>query len=152
MPTYSEMKASIKERFGFRVDRATATLPASTTGNIFTIAGGRVAVTQLIGEVTVDIQNQACNLHITSVPTAGPTVNISADGNIQNLLTGGFVGISGLNTDATIAIGGALPGQDRDVILPIGSIQIHTSATNSGSIKWTLFYVPVDVGAYVSAA
>src|SRR3972149_1823418 len=44
---------------GFRVDKAAATLPASTTQDLFVISGGLVLVTLLIGEVTTAIQGQA---------------------------------------------------------------------------------------------
>ena len=58
---------------GIHVQKAAATLPATTTQNIFTIGGGRVWVVALVGEVTTVIQNQANNLKVTSVPTTGIT-------------------------------------------------------------------------------
>ena len=36
---------------GFRVDRATASLPQTTDDALFTISGGRVQITQIVGEV-----------------------------------------------------------------------------------------------------
>ena len=50
---------------GFRADKTSATLPASTTQNLFTIAGGRVLIKMLFGEVTTVVQAQACNLKVT---------------------------------------------------------------------------------------
>jgi hypothetical protein len=34
------------------------------------------------------------------------------------------------------------------VIAP-GEIQLTTSATNTGSVKWDLYYLPLDPAAYV---
>jgi hypothetical protein len=39
-------------RFGLGVDRATATLPQTTQAALFTVAGGRIAVLGLVGDVT----------------------------------------------------------------------------------------------------
>jgi len=47
---------------------------------------------------------------------------------------------------------GAVPGQTRSVIVNIGTIDLDCAATNTGQVKWTLFYVPIDNGASVVAA
>lgn len=138
---------------GMKVERATAALPAGTTDSIFTITGGRVAIRQIVGEVTTVIQTQACNLKLTGNPTTGTAVDICADLNISADEAGALYGISGLNSDALIGINaGAVPGQVRDVVLNIGTLDIETSATNTGSIKWTVLYVPIDDGAAIEAA
>jgi hypothetical protein len=153
MSYMQDVKGIRTTNLGLRVDRATATLPATTTGSIFTVAGGIVAITQIIGEVTTIIQNQACNLHITSVPTVGTAVDIGANVNIQALEAGGLIGLTGLGSDAVLAPNaGALSGMLRCLYVPEGVIQIHTSATNTGSIKWSIFYIPIDEGAYITAA
>jgi hypothetical protein len=53
--------------------KASATLPATTTQNLFTISGGRVLVKGLIGEVTTVVQAQACNLKVSVDPSGGGT-------------------------------------------------------------------------------
>ena len=37
-------------------------------------------------------------------------------------------------------------------VIPIGVIRCETSATNTGSIKWDLWYLPLDAGASVVSA
>ena len=65
--------------FGVRVEKAAFTLPATTSTAIFTVAGGRVIVTSLIGEVTTAVQAQACNLNVTIDPTgAGAAADLVA--------------------------------------------------------------------------
>jgi len=139
--------------FGARVDRATATLPQTTASALFTVSGGRVAITQIVGEVTTVIQTQANNTKLTSAPTTGTAVDICAVLDISADEVGCLYGISGLNSDALIGLNaGALPAQSRYVVIPIGSINLDCAASNTGSVKWTLFYVPIDAGAVVTAA
>ena len=138
---------------GKKVERDTATLPQTTQAAIFNIKGGRVAITQIVGEVTTAIQNQANNTKLVGNPTTGTDVDICAVLSIANDEVGTLYGITGTNTDAMVGINaGALPGQAKSVILPIGSLDLSCAASNTGSVKWTIFYVPVDDGAYLEAA
>lgn len=138
---------------GIRVDRATATLPQSTAGAIFNIVGGRVAMTAIIGEVTTAIQNQANNTKLTANPTTGTSVDICAVLSIANDEVGCLYGITG--TFATAMVGanaGATVIPANSVVLPVGTLDLDCAASNTGSVKWSLFYVPLDSGAYVTAA
>jgi hypothetical protein len=138
---------------GLRVDKGAATLPASTTGALFTVAGGRVAITAIVGEVTTIVQNQACNAKLVSTPTVGTAVDLCAVLNIQAKEAGTLFGITGIFGDAMVganAGAGILP--QRMVVVPPGTIGLNTSATNTGATKWTVFYVPIDDGATVVAA
>lgn len=139
--------------FGQKVDRATASLPATTQSAIFTITGGRVLVTSLVGEVTTVIQNQACNLKVTANPTTGTDVDIAANLNVQADEVGCLYGITGLFSDAVVgANAGATVVPRNPVVLPVGTLDLVTSATNTGSVKWSITYVPLDDGASVAAA
>jgi hypothetical protein len=150
MSVLTPLNSLTAPRFGARVDRAAGTLPATTAIALFTVSGGRVAITQIVGEVTTAIQNQANNTKLTSAATTGTAVDICAVLNIAADEVGCLYGITGLNSDALIGLNaGAVPGQARDVIVPIGSINLDCAATNTGAIKWTLFYVPIDAGAVV---
>ena len=150
---YIEGKALRKLLKGNKVERATAALPAGVGAPIFNILGGRVALVQIVGEVTTVIQTQLNNTQLISTPTVGTAVPICVDLDITADEVGCLYGITGLDTDALIGIdAGALPAQTRDVILPVGTLDLDCSATNTGSVKWTLFYVPIDDGAYVEAA
>jgi len=145
-------KAIRKLLKGEKVERAAAGLPASTAGALFNIIGGRVAITQIIGEVTTVIQTQANNTKLTGNPTTGTAVDICAVLNITADEVGCLYGITGLNTDALIGINaGALPAQTRDVILNVGTLDLDCAATNTGEVAWTIFYTPIDDGAYVTA-
>jgi len=140
-------------KYGVKVDRPTATLPQTTAAAIFTVAGGQVAITKIIGEVTTIMQTQANNTKLTANPTTGTSVDICAVLDTTADEAGCLYGITGLNSDALIGINaGALPSQTRDVIVPEGTIDLDCAASNTGSVKWTIFYVPIDAGASVVAA
>jgi len=138
---------------GVKVDRPAATLPQTTAHALFTVVGGRVAITQIVGEVTTIIETQANNTKLTATPDTGTAVDLCTVLSITADEVGCLYGITGLNTDAMIGINaGALPAQVRDVIVNAGTIDLDCAASNTGAVKWTLFYIPIDDGAYVEAA
>jgi hypothetical protein len=140
-------------KLGLKVDRATATLPQTAAAAIFNVAGGRVAITQIVGEVTTAIQNQANNTKLTATPTTGTAVDMCAVLTTANKEVGTLFGITGLNSDAMLGINaGALPAQTRDLIVNIGTIDLNCAASNTGSVKWSIFYYPIDDGAEITAA
>lgn len=140
---------------GFHTAKTAATLPASTAQNIFTIAGGRVMVMALIGQVTTIVQVQACNLKCTSTPTTGSAVDVASNLDISGFEAGAILIVEG---DGTALIGtsagaGFAPALNAlPFVLPIGTISITTSATNTGATKWDCFYFPLDEGAVVTSA
>jgi hypothetical protein len=139
---------------GLAVSRATSTLPATAALNIFTVSGGRVLLRYLVGEVTTIIQAQACTVKVTLTPTTGTAVDLSAvSASISGLEVGGKLGLPA--TAATALVTGNAGGiitKQAEWVLPIGNLSYTTSATNTGSIKWDLIYVPLDNGATVTAA
>ena len=139
--------------FGQATDRATAALPQTTTASIFTVAGGRIALLGLLGEVTTIIQVQANNLKVVSTPTTGTAVDICANLDVSGKEVGTLFGITGIFSDALVgANAGATILCQRPVVIPIGAIRLTASASNTGSVKWRAFWLPLDVGATVTAA
>lgn len=154
--SYQISPAGIRDALlGVQANRATATLPASTTGSVFTVSGGRIVLTSLVGEVTTIIQAQACTLAVVSTPTAGSAVTLgAASASLSGLEVGGHITLAatvGGNTVVSNAGGVALPAA-LAFLVPAGSIQITTSATNTGSVKWSMTYIPYDDAATVVAA
>ena len=140
-------------KLGLRVDRDTDTIPQATTEALFTVVGGRVAITQIIGEVTTVIENKENNTKLISNPTNGTGADLCAVLDIKADEKGTLYGITGISSDALIGVNaGALRGQTVDVIVPSGTIDLSCAASSTGAVKWTLFYYPIDVGAYVEAA
>ena len=140
---------------GIKVDRATSSLPASTDLTIFTVSGGRIIVTSILGEVTTVIQAQACAIKLKTVPTTGTTVDISGTRDINAFEVGALISLDG--TALSTALSGtnavaALAQRGGGIIVPIGAIKYNTAATNTGAIKWSITYIPYDNGATVVAA
>ncbi len=145
--------ASAILRLGVRVDRAAATLPKTTNSPIYTISNGRVFVSLIVGEVTVAIQNQANNTKLTAVPSAGSNVDLCAVVDTANLEVGGkLVPVGVLATALGKTLAGAAAGPSAGLIVAAGTINLNCAASNTGSVKWSLWYVPVDDGAFVVAA
>lgn len=140
---------------GIKVDRPTSSLPASTDLSIFTVTGGRIIVTSILGEVTTVIQAQACALKLKSVPTTGTAKDISGTFDVNALEVGGLISLDGTALSTTLSgtnAGGALATRGSGIFVPIGAIKYNTAATNTGAIKWSITYIPYDNGAVVTAA
>lgn len=136
---------------GMRVDRPTGALPATTSAAIFTVTG-YVMILQFMGLVTTVIQTQACNYSLESNPTeTGSNVALCGVLNISALAVGTLLGITG--TLATAMTSGlAIIGQVTPVIVQPGTVEHKTSATNTGAVAWSCWYVPLSTGATVVAA
>lgn len=139
---------------GTKVDRATATLPASTTGSLFTVTGGRVMVTSIVGRVTTNIQAQANAIKLVATPSGSGAVNdLSGTVESNGLAAGGLLSITGLAGDAMVkSTGGGVSTLRNPVIVAAGAIGLNAAATNTGSVEWSITYVALDNGATVTAA
>ena len=152
MAVYTTAAALNAANLGTRVDRASATLPATTHTAYFHVYGGRCMVTLMLGEVTTIVQAQACNASWESNPTTGTTNAMCAVIEMNAAEAGTLMSITGTVGDAMIlGKSGAVKGQLAPVIVAIGDLEFKTSATNTGATKWSLWYLPLDDGAYIAA-
>lgn len=136
-----------------QVSRATDALPQTVHEALFAITGGRVMLMQIIGEVTTVIQTQANNTKLKFNPTdTGADTDICAVLNISADAVGTLYGITGTIADAMIDGLLQLKAQAAPLILSEGDIELNCAASNTGSVKWDLFYIPLDSGATVAAA
>lgn len=136
-----------------KTSKASATVPATTTQNIFTVGGGRVLVRALIGEVTTAIQNQACNLKVTLTPTTGTATDLAANVAIANDEAGTLYSVEGDETALLENSSGFISvAPSGGFACAPGVINIETSATNTGATKWDIYWLPLDKGAYVISA
>jgi hypothetical protein len=154
MPHYnsSARNALMAAGLGMRVDRAADDVPHTTAEAIFNIVGGRVLMTGILGEVTIQL-GAVGNLSLEANPTTGTTAALnvataSAANEVGTLLSiSGTIGDNMLIVDA----GGTRLGP-APVVLPVGSLDFRASATADGSVKWSIWFLPLDDGAYVTAA
>ena len=132
------------------ISKSTGTL-AATTVALFTIAGGRVAITSLFGLVGTSI-TVANSYKLQNNPTAGDTTDICAATDIgtTDTVAGTILGFGQGTTAAPPLLKGGY-NIPSDLILPVGQIE-SVSAGTDGEITWYLTWVPYDVGATVVAA
>ena len=135
-----------------RVERTTAVLPATTATPYFTITG-KVLITQIIGEVTVVFDGTANDIKLISNPTVGADVDLCAALTVTSDAVGTLYNITGTLADAIVATtSGAMISQANSVIVTAGSIDLDATATDTtGSTKWTIHYIPLDVDSTIVA-
>lgn len=155
MPNYNPSTigriADIKN--GIRVDKSATAIAAASTKSFFTVSGGNVLVTNLVAEVTTLVQTQANNAKWIATPTVGTAQDLCAVVDITAHEVGGLLTISG-NFAAAAVKGNAGAGsavEDPFIVAP-GTIGFNTAANSTGAYKASLWYVPLEDGAYVTAA
>lgn len=140
---------------GFRVDRDTEDLPQTGDGSLFTITGGRVLVTMILGEVTTVIETQDNNTKLKFNPTATgadqdlcAVLNITADPVGELYTISGGVG-DAMRSDLLIGAGNLY---NDPLILSEGEIELDCAASNTGQVQWSVWYYPLDVGARIAVS
>ncbi len=152
MSDYLRGKAVRKLLKGVQVNRDAATLPQATAGALFNVVGGRVTITQILGEVTTAIENQANATKLVAIPTGGSASDLCDTLDIGNDGVGTMYSITGAVGTAMQDDAGVVPDQTTPLIVKPGTISLDCAASNTGEVKWSIIYVPVDDGAYVEEA
>jgi hypothetical protein len=142
--------------FGTQVVKGAQALPQTATATLFTVAGGSVLVTSLLGQFTVAAGATVTTLALGTVPTTGTasSTGIATATAITSLEAGTWVGVQASSGKAGALVAGGNAGAALFVatpfVVPAGTISWTTSASDTGSMKWYLTYVPLDTGATVS--
>ena len=142
---------------GIQVVRAAAVLPASTvTTPYFTVVGGRIILTSLMGVVTAINDGAATTLRFQAVATTGNLTFMSAaSASLINAEIGGMLALDGVVATALQYVtltSGSVGAMTKPQIIAIGTIDALTAtATAPLAARWTLTYVPYDDGAYVTS-
>ncbi len=149
----SQIDASQLLLLGVHVARPTSGLPISTTMHLFTVTGS-VMVNMLIGRVTTAIQSSDPVAKLTCTPGAGTAVDVASTVTLASLEAGGWIACAGDGTAMVVnnhgaSLLGAKPGY---FLTDTGTIDLITTATKTGQIKWDLWYTPIDDGAFIVAA
>ena len=152
MSDYLRGKAVRKILKGVQVNRDSATLPQGTDGALFNVVGGRVTITQILGEVTTAIQNQANDTNLVAIPTGGAASDLCDTLDIADDGVGTMYSITGTVGTAMQDDAGVVPDQTVPLIVKPGTISLDCDASNTGEVKWSVIYIPVDDGAYVEVA
>ena len=127
---------------------------------LFTVSGGLVLMTMLVGERTIIQAAGASNLSIRVNPTAGAVVAFCAATVVTADAVGTIYTFTGNPADACYAglavqagMSGGLLATGMNThgwIVPPGTVQWNEdAAAGTGSVQWTMRYVPIDPEAYV---
>lgn len=141
--------AAIAHILGNRLKRTAANLPQTAQGGLFTVSGGEILVTQIYGKVTTVIQTQADSIKLIANPTVGTDVDLCAALNISAKAVNTLLSITGVVGDAMIGAGLSQRGMNVPLIVPAGTIDLDATASNTGQIEWTLFWIPLHPDAAV---
>lgn len=154
MSVYNEAAAFRKAILGDRSSKSTGTL-AATTVPLFTVAGGLVAITSIVGDVTTAI-TVANSYKLQHNPTAGNTLDLvtatdigTTDSPAGTVLS--FTGPSGNILGVGAAGSDAAQGLTGPILVQPGQIE-SVSAGTDGVINWIVTWVPLDEGATLVAA
>lgn len=140
---------------GIPVQRAAALQPQTAQAAIFTVAGGKVLVTSLIGEVVVATPATTNVVKVVGNPTSGTDVDWTSTTSTASKEAGSIISLNPTAGGALIVTnaGGGAAISPTGFVAQIGTIDLNTSGSAAtGTIKWTLTYVPIDTGATVTAA
>lgn len=143
-------------KLGIRIDRAAEAIPV-TTDQLFTVAGGRIALLGLIGEVTSLMDATATTILVTINATTGTDTPLcTASAALNDRVAGVKVTLpaaAGGGMLDSVTCGAAVLGQHPPWAVSPGTIDITVgTGANAGLMKWTIWYVPIDDGAYVEVA
>lgn len=164
VPKPSELFAAY---YGALVTGGAKALPATASGDIFSVSGGRVIITSLTGVVATALGATATTLSIGNKPTGGAsaTTTLCAAGTITSLAAGVSLAVPAAKAslliigaaDGTLVWNGSSGAQGIPfangglALVPAGTIQVTTNATNTGTITWSCTWLPYDAGAVVAA-
>ena len=131
---------------GLRVDRATSLVRNKA---IFNVKGGRVLLVNLAGYVTTAMHGTTNATQLQHDATNGAAVDLCDTLDLNACAQYSFLAITGAAGDAMTKATSAIRGMTIPVILGEGQVKIVRQADVAGSVAWSVWYVPLDEGAYM---
>ena len=131
---------------GIRVDRATSLVRDKA---IFNVKGGRVLLVNVLGDVTTAMGGGANATKLTHDATNGAAVDLCGTLDLDGCAVDSLLSITGAVADDMTKATSAIRGMSIPVILNVGQVKIDCAAEKSGSVAWSVWYVPLEDGAYM---
>ena len=154
MPAYdlNTIGQYTKERLGIRVDNSVVGITVAEDP-IFEVFGGAVKVNLIFGIVTADIAGAGSTIlmNFANVVAADDFVLSIASADFAGDLIGTVYILPATAAGAITTDGGGGINLCPEWIFPPGELCVTGGAAGTGTIKWSLFYVPLVEGAYVTA-
>jgi hypothetical protein len=143
----STVKA-MQNALGILVAGSSKLLPQSGTTALFTISGGRILLTSILGLVTTRIQSQVTNTRLQSIPLVGSIGDLCTAADIAGRETGSTLTVTGMFGSALrVTNAGAAPTVTQPMVIPAGTLALTCGAGSAGAVSWLATYAPLDDGA-----
>lgn len=164
MSVHNEGAAFTKGILGTAVYKGATALVQNAANNLFTVSGGLVAVTALVGIVTTAVGANAITVQYRHTPsggsaaalTAATTVTSDAAGTFWTLSTGIAADLISEQSPAGSEVPNVTfgPMLQQPIAIGTGTVDILSSNADpdGGAARYILTYVPLDDGARVVAA
>lgn len=136
-----------------RVDRATADVQTGSAVALFSVDGGYILLKALVGEVTTVLAaGTTPDAKFVFNPDTGTTIDLCATASVASDEVGTLYSITGLRTDALQeGSSGAVRTMSHPVLIgPSGDIEFSVDEDITGSIKFSVWYLPLDADARVT--
>lgn len=144
-------------RKGTKVTRAKADVLDGVQNAIFTVAGGRVEITHIEGEICDGaVDAESADTKFIYNPTVGATdTDMCAVGALDAAPVGTIFSITGTLSDALQFGPSITPAMAKSVVIAEGTIDIQSEADNaqdnSATVSFEIWYKPLDSGASITA-
>lgn len=142
---------------GRQIIKAAQLQPATATATLYTVSGGSVLVTGMLGVVSVLTPATTNTLALGLAPTTGTasTTSLATAVSTASLEAGTWLGLATASNKGGALIVGTNASTalylNNPFVVPAGAITWTASGTAAtGTIAWYLTYVPLDDGASVS--
>jgi len=138
---------------GIRVDRPTAQIPQTANYDIFTVHG-KVLMTLFLGDCTTSVGG-AYTATLTFTPDTGTAALLGAATAITDWDEGDICFVTGTIGDNILPAAHASKSDAPFAPVILGGdgvINLAGNASEDGNFAWSVWYVPLETGAYVEVA
>ncbi|KKL48614.1 hypothetical protein LCGC14_2323770, partial [marine sediment metagenome] len=136
---------------GYKVTKTAARTSGAGADDLFDVTG-LVLITLLFGEVTVQFPINS-DVLLNEKTNSGPICAVTI---LDSLVTGSLVQVTGVPGDALAGAVGSVAGAvgaSARILFDNDTIEATwTEIGTTGTMKWTLYYIPLETGAVVAAA
>lgn len=135
-------------------ERSISKTPSNVaTGNLFSVRGGLIKIIDLVGIVQTVVETQANSIKLLIDPENGSDTDICVALEVTADAVGTVYTIDGTVGNAMIATdNGVIASQVLALICPPGMIELNGTDTNTGVIRWSMYYVALSPNVQVNVA
>lgn len=152
----STMRGQLARRIGTArwLSRKAATLPATTQTPIFRVTGGPVLIWAIVGIVTTAMSATATNLTVVGNSAAAGIADVAFNTAtaVTSLAVGAFLSLQVAGIGSALAVTGSAQTLATPLIADTGTVDLLTSATNTGAAKWAALWEPLHPAGHMILA